>query len=280
MKKRKSTTIILVIIFLVGLCVLLYPTISDYVNQNHAAEVIVSYDENVEKMAKEKREQMLADAKAYNESLVGSSLQLQNGDPVDDEYSSLLDVDGEGMIGYITITKIDVRLPIYHGTSSDTLAKYAGHIEGSSLPVGGKSTHAIISGHRGLPSAKLFTDLDEMEVGDTFTITVLDKVLTYEVDQIRIVEPEELSDLGIVEVEDYVTLVTCTPYGVNTHRLLVRGKRIKTAENASVTSDALQIDTRLVAICIAIPILLAFAIWVSIHYRKKNNKSKDDKKEA
>jgi sortase A len=205
---------------------------------------------------------------------------LQSGDPVDDEYSSLLDVDGNGMIGYITITKLDVRLPIYHGTGSDVLAQYAGHIEGSSLPVGGKGTHAVISGHRGLPTAKLFTDLDKMEVGDTFTITVLDQVLTYEVDQIRIVLPDEVSDLEIDENKDYVTLVTCTPYGVNTHRLLVRGHRIKTAETTAVTADALQIDTKLVAICIAIPILLVLVVWVFIHYRKKNNKNKDDKKET
>jgi sortase A len=148
------------------------------------------------------------------------------------------------------------------------------------LPIGGESTHCVISGHRGLPSAKLFTDLDELEIGDTFTITVLGEVLTYEVDQIRIVLPENVSDLNVVDGKDYVTLVTCTPYGVNTHRLLVRGKRIATTENIAVSADALQIDTKLVAICIAVPILLALSAWVLIHYRKKSNKNKGDKKEV
>jgi sortase A len=259
---------------------LLYPSVSNYVNTRNSAKSISEYDEDVANLEEEERQQMLEDAKAYNEELCKRKTVFVNGEPQDSEYKSLLDVDGKGMMGYITISKLDVRLPIYHGTDSSSLNYATGHIEGSSLPIGGESTHCVISGHRGLPSAKLFTDLDELEIGDTFTITVLGEVLTYEVDQIRIVLPENVSDLNVVDGKDYVTLVTCTPYGVNTHRLLVRGKRIATTENIAVSADALQIDTKLVAICIAVPILLVLSAWVLIHYRKKSNKNKGDKKEV
>jgi sortase A len=277
MKKRKSTTIILVIIFLVGFCVLLYPAVSNYVNSRNCAKAIDEYDENVANLQEEEKEQMLADAKAYNKKIAKSKTNFINGDPSDEEYKSLLDVNGDGMMGYITITKIDVRLPIYHGTGEDALVHSVGHIEGSSLPIGGKSTHTVISGHRGLPSATLFSNLDKLEVGDTFVITVLGEKLTYEVDQIRVVLPDEVSELDVVEGKDYVTLVTCTPYGINTHRLLVRGHRIASDEALDVASDALQIDTKLVAVVISIPILLVLIIWVLVHYRTKNKKKRKSK---
>jgi sortase A len=228
-------------------------------------------------LQEEEKEQMLADAKAYNKKIANSKTNFINGDPSDEEYKSLLNVNGDGMMGYITITKIDVRLPIYHGTGEDALVHSVGHIEGSSLPIGGKSTHTVISGHRGLPSATLFSNLDKLEVGDTFVITVLGEKLTYEVDQIRVVLPDEVSELDVVEGKDYVTLVTCTPYGINTHRLLVRGHRIASDEVLDVASDALQIDTKLVAVVISIPILLVLIIWVLIHYRTKNKKKRKSK---
>jgi sortase A len=257
--------------------VLLYPAVSNYVNSRNCAKAIDEYDENVANLQEEEKEQMLADAKAYNKKIAKSKTNFINGDPSDEEYKSLLDVNGDGMMGYITITKIDVRLPIYHGTGEDALVHSVGHIEGSSLPIGGKSTHTVISGHRGLPSATLFSNLDKLEVGDTFVITVLGEKLTYEVDQIRVVLPDEVSELDVVEGKDYVTLVTCTPYGINTHRLLVRGHRIASDEALDVASDALQIDTKLVAVVISIPILLVLIIWVLVHYRTKNKKKRKSK---
>jgi sortase A len=226
-------------------------------------------------MEEKERKEMLQAAKDYNEKISKNPNQFVNGEAQDEEYKSLLNVDGNGMMGYITINKLGVYLPIYHGTGEDALIHSTGHIEGSSLPIGGESTHALISGHRGLPSAKLFTDLDELEIGDTFKITVLDEVTTYEVDQIRIVLPNEVSDLKLVEGEDYVTLITCTPYGVNSHRLLVRGHRIaNTGDDARVTADALQIDTKIVALFIAVPILIVLLFWLLIHYRKKDKNKK------
>jgi sortase A len=283
MKKRRISTIILIVIFLVGLCVLLYPTISNLYNQYGAVAAIVDYDDSVKEMREQERQEMLQKAREYNENLREHPISFVNGEPSNDEYKELLDVSANqnGIMGYITIDKIDVYLPIYHGTSSEALARGAGHIEGSSLPIGGKGTHAVISGHRGLPGAKLFTDLDELVEGDTFTITVLDEVYTYEVDQIRIVLPEEVSDLDIVDGEDYVTLVTCTPYGVNTHRLLVRGHRIANlTEDTPIVADALQVDTKIVALFIAVPILVILLIWVLVHYRNKdeNKKQKKEKK--
>jgi sortase A len=257
--------------------VLLYPTVSNFVNSRLAGETIIQYDDSVKEKKEAEIDEMINDAKDYNTALASNSHSFKNGESKDEAYNSTLNIDGKGMMGYITIDKIDVNLPIYHGTSSDVLSKGVGHIEGSSLPVGGKSTHCVLSGHRGLPASKLFTDLDDLEIGDTFTITVLDRVITYEVDQIKTVLPDGVTDLDIVDGEDYVTLVTCTPYGVNTHRLLVRGHRIENlAEMSTATADALQVDTKIVALCIAIPILAILLIWVLIHYRKKRNKVSDD----
>ena len=218
MKKNRST-IILILIFLVGLSVMLYPTVSDYVNQRHQSRALASYDETVNEMSDADYTAYFEAADAYNQRLAATPNSFFTPEQVSG-YDETLDVSGTGIMGYITIPRIGVELPVYHGTSDGVLQVAAGHLEGSSLPVGGAGTHAVISAHRGLPSAKLFTNLDELEAGDTFTITVLDRVLTYEVDRISIVLPTETDLLQPVEGQDYVTLMTCTPYGINTHRLL------------------------------------------------------------
>ena len=279
MKKNRST-IILILIFLVGLSVMLYPTISDYVNQKHQSRAVASYAENVEKMSDVDYQAYFDAADAYNRRLNETPNAFYAPEQVSG-YEETLDISGTGIMGYITISKIGVELPIYHGTSDGVLQVAAGHLEGSSLPVGGAGTHAVISAHRGLPSAKLFTNLDELEVGDTFTVTVLDRVLTYEVDLISIVLPTETDLLLPVENRDYVTLMTCTPYGINTHRLLVRGRRIETAENQThirVTADAFRIEPILVASVLAVPMLAAALIWMlaAPHLRKRKTKREEN----
>ena len=273
MKKRLST-ILLVLVFVIGLSLLLYPTISDYWNSFHQSRAIANYVEQVASIDTEKYNAMINDAKMFNESLAKKKNQFYITDEEIELYNSLLDISGNGVIGYIEIAKINVSLPIYHGVSDSVLQVAVGHIEGSSLPIGGKSTHCVISGHRGLPSAKLFTNLDKLVEGDTFTITVLNELLTYEIDQILIVDPEDMSPLYIEEGKDYCTLVTCTPYGINTHRMLVRGHRIENFKENSVhvTADATQIEPFLVAPVIAVPILLILMIWMIITTRKKSKK--------
>ena len=261
MKKNRST-IILILIFLVGLSVMLYPTVSDYVNQRHQSRALASYDETVNEMSDADYTAYFEAADAYNQRLAATPNSFFTPEQVSG-YDETLDVSGTGIMGYITIPRIGVELPVYHGTSDGVLQVAAGHLEGSSLPVGGAGTHAVISAHRGLPSAKLFTNLDELEAGDTFTITVLDRVLTYEVDRISIVLPTETDLLQPVEGQDYVTLMTCTPYGINTHRLLVRGHRVNTRESQKhvrVTADATRIDPIITAPVIALPMLAVLLI--------------------
>ena len=224
MKKNKST-IILILVFFVGLSVMLYPTISDYVNQLHQTRAVANYAADVDKLSDADYTAYFEAADAFNAQIAADPDALYFPDRFP-SYESTLDVTGTGIMGYITIEKISVELPIYHGTSDAVLQVAAGHLEGTSLPVGGASTHAVISAHRGLPSAKLFTNLDQLEVGDTFTITVLDRTLTYEVDNISIVLPTETDSLKVSEGKDYITLMTCTPYGINTHRLIVQAKRV------------------------------------------------------
>lgn len=267
--KRTISTIALLAVFLVGLSLLLYPTVSGWWNSMHQSQAIASYSGAVAEMREEQRKELLDQARAYNETLVGKADRFTLSDEELEEYNSLLNVDGTNVIGYVDIDKIDCHLPIYHGTDDAVLQVGVGHLEGSSLPVGGESTHAVISGHRGLPSARLFTDLDQMEVGDTFTISVLDETLTYEVDQIRIVEPTDLSDLAIEEGQDLCTLVTCTPYGINTHRLLVRGHRVENASTVRVPADAMQVDPTLVAPLVAIPLLVLLAVGVLWRTRRR-----------
>ena len=279
MKKNRSN-IILVLIFLVGLSVMLYPTVSDYVNQKNQSRAVASYSEEVENLSDVDYQAYFDAADDYNRRLAETPDAFYRPEEVSG-YTDTLDVSGTGIMGYITISKIGVELPVYHGTSDGVLQVAAGHLEGSSLPVGGAGTHAVISAHRGLPSAKLFTNLDELEVGDTFTITVLDRVLTYEVDQISIVLPTETDLLQPVEGKDYVTLMTCTPYGINTHRLLVRGKRIENAENQKhirVTADALRIEPIIVAPALAVPMLLVLLVVMLAvpHLRKRKNQREEN----
>ena len=272
MKKKNWSNIILIVVFFVGLSVLLYPTVSDYWNSLHQSKAIATYSDAVEEMDTSDYERMWAEADAYNEKLYESGHGLGLAEDEKEEYDSILDVSGTGIMSYIEIPSIKCSLPIYHGTDEAVLQIAVGHIEGSSLPVGGVNTHCVLSGHRGLPSAKLFSDLDKLEEGDLFMIRTLDQTLTYEVDQIRIVLPEEIDDLKIVEGEDLCTLVTCTPYGINTHRLLVRGHRVanqEDAENIRVTAEAMQVDTRIVAAFVAVPILLVLLIWLLVSTRKK-----------
>ena len=278
MKKNKST-IILILVFFVGLSVMLYPTISDYVNQLHQTRAVANYAADVDKLSDADYTAYFEAADAFNAQIAADPDALYFPDRFP-SYESTLDVTGTGIMGYITIEKIGVELPIYHGTSDAVLQVAAGHLEGTSLPVGGASTHAVISAHRGLPSAKLFTNLDQLEVGDTFTITVLDRVLTYEVDLISIVLPTETDLLQPVEGQDYVTLMTCTPYGINTHRLLVRGHRVNTRESQKhvrVTADATRIDPIITAPVIALPMLAVLLIWLLVTTRKRPKAGKHEK---
>ena len=272
MKKNKST-IILILVFFVGLSVMLYPTISDYVNQLHQTRAVANYAADVDKLSDADYTAYFEAADAFNAQIAADPDALYFPDRFP-SYESTLDVTGTGIMGYITIEKIGVELPIYHGTSDAVLQVAAGHLEGTSLPVDGASTHAVISAHRGLPSAKLFTNLDQLEVGDTFTITVLDRTLTYEVDNISIILPTETDSLKVSEGKDYITLMTCTPYGINTHRLLVRGRRITTPDKLKhirVTSDAIKIEPILTAPIMALPLLLVLLFWLLFAPRKRSS---------
>ena len=274
--RKNLSTIILILIFLVGLSVMLYPSVSDAVNRKHQSRAGSGYAEKVEQLSYADYQTYFDAADAYNRQLNTTPNAFYKPDLVSG-YAQTLDISGTGIMGYITIPKISVELPIYHGTDEGVLQVAAGHLEGSSLPVGGAGTHAVISAHRGLPSAKLFTNLDELEVGDRFTITVLNRVLTYEVDQISIVLPTEIDQLLPTEGMDYVTLMTCTPYGINTHRLLVRGKRVETTESQKhirVAADAFRIEPIIVAPILAIPMLLAALVGVLVapHLRKRSKR--------
>ncbi len=270
-KKRRKSDIFIALIFIAGLSLILYPSISDWWNSMHQSRAVASYLEQVSDMTAEEHEAMYQAAVAYNEKLAESGTHYNLTEEEEAEYNSILDVTGTGIMGYINISKIDVQLPIYHGTDDSVLQIAIGHLAGSSLPVGGESTHCVVSGHTGLPSALLFTNLNKLVEGDTFTLTTLDRTMTYEVDQIRIVLPDELSDLEIEEGQDYCTLVTCTPYGINTHRLLVRGHRIENAaDDIRVTADALQVDTNMVAAVIfAVIIVIWLIIFTGVGRRKK-----------
>lgn len=268
--KKHLPTIILILVFCTGLSLLLYPTVSDYWNSLHQSRAIVNYMETVADLDNDSYEALWAAAREYNADLAETGVRWTLTDAELAEYERQLNVTGSGVMGYIEIPSIDCSLPIYHGTSESVLQTAVGHLEGTSLPVGGESTHCVVSGHRGLPSAKLFTDLDKLVVGDTFLLRVLDETLTYAVDRILIVEPEDLSALTIEEGKDYCTLVTCTPYGVNTHRLLVRGHRIDNVEASGVrvTADAVEMDRVLVASLVAAPILALLLIWLLVRTRR------------
>ena len=282
-KKGNSITFVLILVLLAGLSLLLYPSVSDYWNSFHQTQAIASYAENVATMDQARYDALWEDAKAYNASLLGRSNAYLLSEAQRAQYEELLDVSGLGVMGYIEIPSIGCSLPIYHGTEESVLQIAVGHLDWTSLPVGGASTHCVLSGHRGLPSAKLFTNLDKLVEGDVFMLRVLDEVLTYEVDQILIVEPQDVAALQIVEGKDYCTLVTCTPYGVNSHRLLVRGHRIENIEEARivrVTADAIQIEPLLVAPIVAIPMLLLLLFLLLLPKQPNNNHGGDADEEA
>lgn len=273
MKKGTVSTIVLIVVFLAGLSLLLYPSVSDYWNSLHQSKAIAQYAQEVAAIDNELYQRLWAEARAYNQSLPAREERFAMTAEERETYESLLSVSEGGVMGCIEIPAIGCSLPIYHGTGESVLQVAVGHIEGSSLPTGGAGTHCALSGHRGLPSARLFTDLDKLTEGDDFLLRILDETLTYEVDQILIVEPQELDALEIDPNQDYCTLVTCTPYGVNSHRLLVRGHRVENEEAAQtvrVTADAMQIEPVIVAPLVAIPMLLLLLIVLLLPKPKKN----------
>ena len=278
MKKNKNriTTLLLALVFLAGLSLLLYPTVSDYWNSFHASRAVAAYAQEVADLNGEEYDRLLAAARDYNARVAQRSNTFALTEEEAAEYQSLLNMDGTGIMGYIEIPNIKLSLPIYHGTEESVLQIAVGHLDWSALPVGGEGTHCVLSGHRGLPSAKLFTNLDQLREGDTFTLRVLDEVLCYEVDQIRVVEPQDTAALLPEPGQDLCTLVTCTPYGVNTHRLLVRGHRIETPDSADairVTSDAMQIEPILVAPAVGVPLALLAVAALLLSDRRRRRKN-------
>ena len=280
MKKHK-TVIFLTLGFLIGVCILLYPAFSDYWNSKTQSHAITNYESVLENLKPEDYTAIFENASAYNQSLYETNYPLLDYKQVPGYYDTLRITDND-MIGYLKIDRIGVELPVYHGTSEKVLSKGVGHLEGSSLPVGGENTHCVLSAHRGLPSSKLFTDLDRVEIGDTFQIVVLDRVLTYQVDFIKVIEPTDISELEIIEGGDYCTLFTCTPYGINTHRLLVRGIRIETIREKPIiyiSNEAFRIEPLLVTPAVAAPMLFVLLIHLLVKYREPPKNTQPKKKE-
>lgn len=268
---------VLITIMVIGFLILAYPSVSDWWNSFHQSRAIASYVETVANLDQSEFDKMIADAEYYNASLIDKKNRFKMSEEETRAYNSILDVTGTGIMGYVQIPKIHISYPIYHGTEDTVLQIAIGHIAGSSLPVGGAGTHCLISGHRGLPSARLFTDIDKLTEGDTFVLQVLDRTYTYEVDQIRIVLPEELDSLTIDPEKDYCTLITCTPYGINTHRLLVRGHRVDNElDGSKVVAEAIVLRPEIVAPVIAVPMLVILLAWVFLSSRKKKNRQADD----
>lgn len=276
--KRRLTTVLLAVMFTAGLALLAYPTFSSWWNSLHQSRAIVGYTEKVAHIEQNEYDRILEEAGRYNEEISRTGIRWELTDREKEEYERELDLNGTGVMAYIEIPSIGVLLPVCHGTDESILQTSVGHLEGTSLPVGGPGSHCVLSGHRGLPSARLFTDLDRLGTGDLFMLNVLDEVLTYEVDRIRIVLPGDLSEITIREGEDYCTLVTCTPYGVNTHRLLVRGRRIETkrAQKVRVAADAVLVDRALVALVFGVPMLaLILFIWLTVTGVQRRNKRRN-----
>ena len=283
-KKRKMTIkdIIRLLVLVVAFAVLLYPTVSSYVNEKNGSKVVSNYDAESVRLSNAEKEKMLEDARAYNKEML-SNIDLidpfsQGEKSLDARYESLLNIDGSGMMGYIRIPKIKVEIPIYHGTSESVLQAGVGHFWGTSLPVGGESTHTVLTGHRGLPTKTLFTNMDKLVEGDVFYIKVLDKTLAYQVDQILTVLPEETEALSIVPGQDYATLVTCTPYAINTHRLLVRGHRIPYEEAVKIEKDTstgieLSFTTKVLIVTLGIIFIgLVIAMLYSLYDKRRRKK--------
>lgn len=268
--RKNLVTIILVGLMFIGVGLIIYPSVSDYWNSFTQSRIIMSYADSISEMDSDEYERIMSSARQYNEELKTKESRWNMTEEEWSRYMSELNVDGAGSMGYITIPKIDIMLPINHSTEEKVLQSAIGHIEGTSLPVGGEGTHCVLSGHRGLPTARLFTDLDKLKEGDTFTLTIMNEMLTYQIDQIRIVEPTDYSLLQFEEGADYCTLLTCTPYGINTQRLLVRGKRIANPNGeAKVVADAIQVEATYVAPFIAVPIIFVLLLWMVIAARAR-----------
>jgi sortase A len=277
--KRDKVGILLVLMMFIGVCGLLYPSVSQYRNTNTQTRAVENYQATLDSLKKEDYTAFFQAAEEYNSALYGLEDPLRDFGLLEG-YEEILNVSGNGIMGYVMIPKLGVELPVYHGISPEVLNIACGHLEGTSLPVGGASTHCVLSAHRGLPHAKLFTELDKMELGDTFTVTVLDRTVTYQVDQIKVVNPDEIDDVRIVEGQDHCTLLTCTPYGINSHRLLVRGTRIENAPPVLyVTSDAYRIDSLVATPVVAAPILFVLLIVLMVRYRDKGSKPLISKEE-
>ena len=279
--RRHKTAIFLTLGFLVGVCILLYPAFSDFWNSKTQSQAITNYESVLENLEPEDYTAIFDQAHAYNQALYETAFPLTDYPKVPG-YNDTLRLADNDMIGYVKIDRIGVELPVYHGTSERVLSQGVGHLEGTSLPVGGINTHCVMSAHRGLPSAKLFTDLDRLEKGDTFQVIILDQVLTYQVDFIKVIEPTDVSDLQIIEGGDYCTLFTCTPYGINTHRLLVRGVRIETIVEKPVlyvSNEAFRIEPLLVTPAVAAPMLFVLLIHLLVKYREPPKNAQQRKKE-
>jgi len=271
--KKNFVTLLLFLIALIGAGLIAYPSFADWWNSFHQSRAVASYAQAVADMNREEYDEIIKAAEDYNKELAKTGIIWNLDEEQEKKYTSLLNVNETGIMGYIDIPKIKILLPVYHGVDEAVLQVAIGHLSGTSLPVGGKSSHCVVSGHRGLPSAKLFTDIDKLVEGDTWTINVLDRTLTYEVDQIRVVEPTDLSDLQIEKGKDYCTLVTCTPYGINTHRLLVRGHRIENAQGeANVVADALQLEPIYIAPFIAAPMIAVLLIIMFISTSRRGRR--------
>lgn len=279
--KDRIINIVLISVMVIGVLIVAYPTISDWWNSFHQTRAIASYTEKVASMDTVDAERMLKEAEEYNAGLVDKEGRFAPSEEELEEYKGILDVTGTGIMGYVEIPKLHISLPVYHGSEDTVLQIAVGHLEGTSFPVGGTGTHAVLTGHRGLPSARLFTDIDQLTDGDHFMVHVLNRTVTYEVDQIHIVLPEEMEDLAIDPEKDYCTLITCTPYGINSHRLLVRGRRVDNdVEIMDVAADAQQVQPGLTALGIAIPILTLALIYILIMTSRRAARKKSRQKQG
>ena len=277
--KNKLTTVLLVLVFLAGLSLLLYPTVSNYYNSVHQTQAILDYAQNVDALEQEAYEALWAEAEEYNQAM---ARERRYAIPLgyEDRYTSMLDASGRGVMAYVEIPSIEVTLPIMHGTSDSVLEKAVGHLEWSSLPIGGESTHCVISGHRGLPSSELFTNIDHLEIGDIFYIHVLGQTLEYWVDNIAVVLPNEYELLGITQGQDYVTLLTCTPYGINSHRLLVRGSRVFRDETTQSPDLILKNEVESIDMMVLLPVLLvalSAVVFITVAITGSKKKRRKDK---
>ena len=279
-KKKRLPDVMLGALFLVGVLILTYPIVSDYWNSIQQGRAVARYDDEVAKMTPEDFSAMWREVEAYNREIASSTAGFHLSDEQFERYNSLLNLAGAGMMGHIEIAKLGIDLPVYHTVEDPVLQTGIGHIPGSSLPAGGEDTHVLLSGHRGLPTSTLFTNLDKLGEGDLFTLHVLDRALTYQVDQIRIVEPHEVQDLDVVDGQDYVTLITCTPYAINTHRLLVRGHRVDNIDGQYLPADAVRMDPILVSSLVAAPILIVLFVLYVTHMVRRRRRERSSEGEA